>query len=770
MPAAAVSERTSATEGRTEGRAKHLEMPTEAHAVLLDEPDATGDLVDDTAVRSLLGDAVRPDCPPADCPPSESPPGESPPAESRPDDVADLIPGFSTRSAPATSEPVRAAVADADVDVDVDADGSSSPVRPVWRYGDDSPTSPGLEITRTSAVWFWLWGPLLAAVVVVSFLAGMASAPVSLPSPPEAHPASIDDVYGRPLATVEPPASAEQVPAEQLPDLLLRAIVAVQDPGYFSRRGLSAADLLAAGASDVVRVRRHGTTIEERYVRQVRIAAGSSLPSLRESTVAVRLSQRLSRRALLARYVNGMYFGNGVYGVAAAARFYFGQPVGSLDAAQIALLAGIADDPSGTNPVTAPALAIQGQQRALDRDARERAPRPCRGRRSAPRAGRRPRAPTARATVAGARLHRPRRVLAALAIRRRRRLRASPAGHHAARPGPADRARRRGAHDGADQRPRRARRGDRSAHRRRPGAAQPQPQLLRHQARRRGRRVVRPTPTGDARGCAAGTVGDGRSASLGEVASAAGAIVAGGAWHDLRPLTGVVRPASAGQSTVVLDAADPLPAGRPFVSVDAATAAVSTSRAAARLPGSPSADLPFALTALRGTDGPVAPDAIGSTRNAHWFVGCVPDLCVTIWTGPGNPTAGSPADSGAATDPAELIATDTFRRYITAAPDRIDLPALPQPRVEVRRPAPVATATAAPTPTATPSAARTATPTPAAVKPTPSAVPSVRPPAGGAAPTTPSPSPSAGGSTPGGSGSQPVAAGGPPASARDGRT
>jgi membrane peptidoglycan carboxypeptidase len=663
-------------------------------------------------------------------------------------------------------------------------------VRPAYRYGDDTPTSPGLEITRTTAVWFWLWGPLLAAVVVVSFLAGMASAPVSLPLPPEAHPASIVDVRGRPLTTVEPPASAEQVPSEQLPDLLLRAIVAVQDPGYFSRRGLSASDLLAAGASDLVRVPRHGSTIEERYVRQVRIAAGSNLPSLRESTVAVRLSQRLSRRGLLTRYVNGMYFGNGVYGVAAAARFYFGQPVDSLDAAQSALLAGIADDPSRTNPITAPALAIEGQHRAVTAmseaglltpataAAALREPVDARAHRQLERPSP---APDFTALVESSLLSRfgddvvygqALRVTTPLDLDLQSALvdavrEAVPTNVPAVLAVATD-----------------PRTGDvRALLNRSPSSSATKPDGAADVlfARR---------PLGTLAGELPGPVGDGRSASLGEVASAAGSIVAGGAWHDLRPLIGVVRRASAGQSTVVLDAADPLPAGRQFLPVDRATAAMATSRSASRIPGSPSADLPFALTALRGLDEPGTADAVStatgsaastsaattsaattsatsSPADPHWFVGCVPDLCVTVWTSPGNSTTGTAATSA---DPAETIAVDTFRRYVAAAPDRIDLPALPQPRVELRRPAPTTTVTPAPTVTATPSAAATPTPTPTAAKPKPSVIPSVRPPAGGATPATPSPSPSASGSSPGGSGSEPVAAGGPPAASIDGRT
>jgi membrane peptidoglycan carboxypeptidase len=221
------------------------------------------------------------------------------------------------------------------------------------------------ESRAANALWLWLWGPLLVAVVVVAFLGGMASAPIALPEPIQAQPATLVDDTGRTVSTVQPPAPAEQLPIDQVPDILLRSVVATQDPGYFSRHGVAVTDLLAAAAADLVRVRRHGTTIEERYARQVQVAAGSVVPSLRESTVAARLSQHLSPRALLTRYVNGMYFGNGVYGVAAASRFYFDVPVTQLGIPQTAMLVGIAADPSRSNPVAAPGRALAAEQQAL---------------------------------------------------------------------------------------------------------------------------------------------------------------------------------------------------------------------------------------------------------------------------------------------------------------------------------------------------------------------------------------------------------------------
>ena len=667
-------ESVRSAEPTPDGAVTRSEVPTEAHAAIVDDPADTGS--DRVAV-----------------------------------DLLELLGAGSPGPGPSGSEPPGSELGD---------------FEPHQHFEPHQVGPPRIEaepITRTNGVWLWLWGPLLVAVVVVSFLGGMVSAPVALPSAAQAHPAAIVDVRGRPLDTVDPPASAEQLPADQLPELLLRSVVAVQDPGYFSRRSLSAADLVKAGAADVMRVRRRGTTIEERYARQVGVAAGSQLPSLRESTVAVRLSQRLSRRALLTRYVNGMYFGNGVYGIAAAARFYFGVQVTSLDAAQIGLLVGVADDPSRHNPVTAPAQAIHAQQSALgamrdaglltpaQSDAAVREPVDARAHRQLERPSA---APDFTALVESSLLSRfgddvvygqDLQVVTPLDLDLQTALgetvrRLVPTNVPAVLAVATD-----------------PRSGDiRAMLNRGPSSSATGPEGASDVLFSR-------RPLGTLAGALPTRVGDGGSASLGEVAAAVGAVAADGIRHDLRPLTGVTRPAAAGRPAEILDLADPLPVGRQILARDAASSVTGTYRATARAGGSEAAGLPFALAVVAGT-----------TNGQSWYIGCVPDLCLTVWTGA--PGVDLPAS----------IVVQTFRQYLAAAPGRITLPSLPQPPAESQRPAstPVVTTTPAPTPTST----VPLSPAPS-VAPTGKARPSVTPTPTGSTPT-PKPSPSPGTAAAGG--------------------
>ena len=78
---------------------------------------------------------------------------------------------------------------------------------------------------------------------------------------------------------------------------------------------------------------------------------------LREAVMAVQLEHRYAKRTILERYLNTIYFGNGAYGVQAAAHRYFSRDVGDLDLAQSALLAGLIRSPETYNPFEAAGAA-----------------------------------------------------------------------------------------------------------------------------------------------------------------------------------------------------------------------------------------------------------------------------------------------------------------------------------------------------------------------------------------------------------------------------
>src|SRR5207249_1753838 len=78
---------------------------------------------------------------------------------------------------------------------------------------------------------------------------------------------------------------------------------------------------------------------------------------LKEAVLALLLERRYSKNRILELYLNQIYFGQGAFGVEAAARTFFGKSVGELTLAESALLAGLPKVPATYSPFDHPDAA-----------------------------------------------------------------------------------------------------------------------------------------------------------------------------------------------------------------------------------------------------------------------------------------------------------------------------------------------------------------------------------------------------------------------------
>jgi penicillin-binding protein 1A len=88
---------------------------------------------------------------------------------------------------------------------------------------------------------------------------------------------------------------------------------------------------------------------------------------LKEAALALKIEQQLNKDQILELYMNQIYLGQHAYGFGAAAKTYFGKPLDQLSNAEIAVLAGLPQNPSGANPITSLAKATARQQHVLGR-------------------------------------------------------------------------------------------------------------------------------------------------------------------------------------------------------------------------------------------------------------------------------------------------------------------------------------------------------------------------------------------------------------------
>jgi penicillin-binding protein 1A len=174
---------------------------------------------------------------------------------------------------------------------------------------------------------------------------------------------------GSVLADLHAEQDRRDVALDQVPADLLAAIVAIEDRRFFVHRGVDLPAILRAATRNIEAggVVEGGSTITQQYVKNTMLTPARTLDrKMREAVLAWQVEQSHGKDVILERYVNSVYFGHGAYGVAAAARRYFGIPVEELTLPQSAMLAGLIASPSRFDPHTDPDLARQRRGRVLD--------------------------------------------------------------------------------------------------------------------------------------------------------------------------------------------------------------------------------------------------------------------------------------------------------------------------------------------------------------------------------------------------------------------
>jgi membrane peptidoglycan carboxypeptidase len=159
------------------------------------------------------------------------------------------------------------------------------------------------------------------------------------------------------------------VPLSAVPMTVRDAVLAIEDARFYSHGALDLRGIVRAALADLVsrRIAEGGSDLTQQYVKNVVTGDRRSLHrKLVEALDAAQLQRHLSKDQILAAYLNRVYFGDGVYGIATASEHYFSRPVGRLTLAQAAALAGSIANPTRFRP-TRGAVARARRNEVLDR-------------------------------------------------------------------------------------------------------------------------------------------------------------------------------------------------------------------------------------------------------------------------------------------------------------------------------------------------------------------------------------------------------------------
>ena len=139
-----------------------------------------------------------------------------------------------------------------------------------------------------------------------------------------------------------------------VPQPLTQAILAAEDERFYQHSGVDYVGVARAALSNFISggVRQGASTITMQVARNFFLSKERTLArKFNEMLLAFKIESNLTKDQILELYINQIYLGQRTYGFAAAAQTYFGKPLGELNIAEAAMLAGLPKAPSRYNPI-----------------------------------------------------------------------------------------------------------------------------------------------------------------------------------------------------------------------------------------------------------------------------------------------------------------------------------------------------------------------------------------------------------------------------------
>jgi penicillin-binding protein 1A len=192
------------------------------------------------------------------------------------------------------------------------------------------------------------------------------------------------DATGQKLATLTNNEGRILITSEEIASSMKSAVVAIEDQRFYEHRGVDFQGIGRAVFQDILSqsAQQGASTITQQFVKNALAAQQDRtvFQKLREAALAYHLERQWSKDKILTEYLNSIYFGEGAYGIEAAARTYFGyshpgcgEGEDSVACAtqllpyESALLAGMISSPSAYSPRSNPESAVARRNLVMQR-------------------------------------------------------------------------------------------------------------------------------------------------------------------------------------------------------------------------------------------------------------------------------------------------------------------------------------------------------------------------------------------------------------------
>ena len=209
---------------------------------------------------------------------------------------------------------------------------------------------------------------------------GMDKLPSDLAAEPLAQRTRILGRDGKLLATLYDQ-NRVNVRLSQVAPVMRKAIISIEDYRFYQHGALDLRGTLRAfvtnqansgvtqGGSSITQQMVKMTLVNQAKTKAERLAATADTyqRKVNELRYAIAFEDKYSKNWILQRYLNIAYFGDGAYGIEAAARHYFSKPASQLRLPEAALLAGLVKNPTGYDPTNFPSRAKERRDTVIAR-------------------------------------------------------------------------------------------------------------------------------------------------------------------------------------------------------------------------------------------------------------------------------------------------------------------------------------------------------------------------------------------------------------------
>lgn len=179
----------------------------------------------------------------------------------------------------------------------------------------------------------------------------------------------IYDIHGNEIANIHAAENRRPIGINEIPKNLQNAFIAVEDNRFYDHIGIDPRGIVRAIWANIRgrTLTEGGSTITQQLAKNAYLTQDRTLKrKVQEVFLALQLERQYTKQEILELYMNQIYFGQGAYGVQAAARTYFGKDAKDLTLNECAMLAGIPKSPNYYSPVNNMDAATERKAVVLD--------------------------------------------------------------------------------------------------------------------------------------------------------------------------------------------------------------------------------------------------------------------------------------------------------------------------------------------------------------------------------------------------------------------